>query len=69
MPEDHGGGGGSFAHEAAVDRALSGAGFDAFGAPLHSVSLRPDILHLGTAEQKRRWLPRSAPASSSARSP
>jgi long-chain-acyl-CoA dehydrogenase len=60
MPEDHGGGGGSFAHEAAINRALSGAGFDAFGAPLHSGIVAPYILHFGTAEQKRRWLPRLA---------
>jgi acyl-CoA dehydrogenase len=36
MPEEYGGAGGSFAHEVAINRALSLAGFDAFGAPLHS---------------------------------
>jgi acyl-CoA dehydrogenase len=60
MPEDYGGGGGSFAHEAAINRALSDAGFDAFGAPLHSGIVAPYILHYGTEEQKRRWLPRLA---------
>jgi acyl-CoA dehydrogenase len=60
MPETYGGGGGSFAHEAAINHALSSAGFDAFGAPLHSGIVAPYILHYGTEEQKRRWLPRLA---------
>jgi acyl-CoA dehydrogenase len=60
MPEEYGGGGGSFAHEVAINRALSLAGFDAFGAPLHSGIVAPYILHYGTEEQKRRWLPRLA---------
>jgi acyl-CoA dehydrogenase len=60
MPEEYGGAGGSFAHEVAINRALSLAGFDAFGAPLHSGIIAPYILHYGTEEQKRRWLPRLA---------
>jgi acyl-CoA dehydrogenase len=60
MPEQYGGAGGSFAHEVAINRALSLAGFDAFGAPLHSGIVAPYILHHGTEEQKRRWLPRLA---------
>ena len=60
MPEQYGGGGGSFAHEVAINRALSLAGFDAFGGPLHSGIVAPYILHYGTEEQKRRWLPRLA---------
>ena len=60
MPEQYGGAGGSFAHEVAINRALSLAGFDAFGAPLHSGIVAPYILHYGTDEQKRRWLPRLA---------
>src|SRR6202035_1336864 len=54
----YGGAGGSFAHEAVISRELSLAGFDAFGAPLHSGIVAPYILHYGTEEQKRRWLPR-----------
>ena len=60
MPEEYGGAGGSFAHEVAINRALSLAGFDAFGAPLHSGIVAPYILHYGTDEQKRRWLPQLA---------
>jgi len=57
MPEEYGGAGGSFAHEAVIDRQLSLCGFDSFGAPLHSGIVAPYILHYGTEEQKRRWLP------------
>ena len=58
IPEQYGGAGGSFAHEAMINRELSLAGFDAFGAPLHSGIVAPYILHYGTEEQRRRWLPR-----------
>jgi acyl-CoA dehydrogenase len=58
VPEDYGGAGGNFAHEAVIGRELGLAGFDSFGAPLHSGIVAPYILHYGTAEQKRRWLPR-----------
>ncbi len=60
IPEEYGGAGGSFAHEAVIDREYSLAGFDTFGAPLHSGIVAPYILHYGTEEQKRRWLPKLA---------
>ena len=60
MPEEYGGAGGSFAHEAVINRRYSLAGFDAFGAPLHSGIVAPYILHYGTEEQKQRWLPKLA---------
>ncbi len=58
IPEQYGGAGGTFAHEAVINRELSLAGFDLFGAPLHSGIVAPYILHYGTEEQKRRWLPK-----------
>src|SRR5690606_2316653 len=60
MPDEYGGAGGTFAHEAVINRELSLAGFDTFGAPLHSGIVAPYILHYGTEEQKRRWLPKLA---------
>src|SRR5579863_8611602 len=60
MPEEYGGAGGTFAHEAVIDREYSLAGFDTFGGPLHSGIVAPYILNYGTEEQKRRWLPKLA---------
>src|SRR5215468_5200382 len=57
MPEQYGGAGGSFAHEAVINREIALAGLDCFGAPLHSGIVAPYILHYGTEEQKQRWLP------------
>src|SRR6478609_5349462 len=60
MPEEYGGAGGSFAHEAVINREIALAGLDSLGAPLHSGIVAPYILRYGTPEQKRHWLPRLA---------
>ncbi len=60
MPEEYGGAGGTFAHEAVINREIALAGLDCFGAPLHSGIVAPYILHYGTEEQKARWLPKLA---------
>jgi acyl-CoA dehydrogenase len=60
MPEEYGGSGGSFAHEAVIDREVGLAGFDSFGGSLHSGIVAPYILKYGTEEQRRRWLPKLA---------
>src|SRR6187399_2332520 len=60
MPEEYGGAGGTFAHEAVINREFALAGFDTFGAPLHSGIVAPYILRYGTEEQKKRWLPKLA---------
>lgn len=60
MPEQYGGGGGTFAHESVIMEAVGHVGVDGFGIALHNAIVAPYILHYGTEEQKRRWLPRMA---------
>lgn len=59
MPEAYGGGG-DFRHEAIIAEELARVGFLDFGIPLHNAILSPYILHYGSEEQKRNWLPRLA---------
>src|SRR3989338_2319410 len=60
IPEEYGGGGGDFGHEAALILAQAAAGQSGFGGSLHSGIVAPYILHYGTEEQKKRWLPKLA---------
>jgi acyl-CoA dehydrogenase len=56
LPEEYGGGGGTFAHECVVLEELARAGVH-FGSQVHT-TVAHYILAYGTEEQKRRWLPR-----------
>ena len=58
IPEDYGGGGGTFAHEAVVLEELARQGVH-FGSQVHT-TVAHYVLAYGTEEQKRRWLPRMA---------
>jgi acyl-CoA dehydrogenase len=58
VPEQYGGGGGSFAHEAVVLEELATAGVH-FGSAIQS-TVAHYILAYGNDEQKRKWLPRLA---------
>ena len=60
MPEEYGGAGGTYAHEAAIIDALAHNGTDGFGCVLHSAIVAPYILHYGSEDQKRKWLPKLA---------
>jgi acyl-CoA dehydrogenase len=60
MPEQYGGAGGSFAHESAIIEAIGHVGVDGFGIGLHNAIVTPYILHYGSEEQKKKWLPRLA---------
>ena len=60
MPEEYGGAGGTFAHEATIIEQLGMAGLDSFGISLHSAIVAPYILHHGSEEQKKKWLPQLA---------
>ncbi|HZI21727.1 MAG TPA: acyl-CoA dehydrogenase family protein [Gemmatimonadales bacterium] len=58
IPDEYGGGGGSFAHEAVVLEELAHAGVH-FGSAIQSV-VAHYILAYGSDEQRRNWLPRLA---------
>ena len=60
MPEEYGGAGGDFRHEAALIYAQSEANQAGFGGFLHSGIVAPYILHHGTEAQKQKWLPKMA---------
>jgi acyl-CoA dehydrogenase len=60
VPEDYGGAGGTYAHEAVITEAIGHVGVDGFGIALHNAIVAPYILHHGSEEQKRKWLPKMA---------
>ncbi len=59
-PEEYGGGGGTYAHEAVLIDQLGRKGVEGWGVSLHNAIVAPYITHYGTEEQKRRWLPKLA---------
>ena len=58
MPAEYGGGGGDFRHEAVIAEELAKAGLIDFAIPLHNAIIVPYVLHYGSEEQKRTWLPK-----------
>src|SRR5438128_11101893 len=60
IPAEYGGGGGTFAHEAAIieEQALMCDG--ALGMPVHSSIIAPYIAQFSTEDLKQRALPRAA---------
>ncbi|MFZ6752758.1 acyl-CoA dehydrogenase family protein [Undibacterium sp. Dicai25W] len=56
IPEEYGGSGGSFAHQAIVFEELGYAGDMAFGIHVHAI-VAHYILNQGTEEQKKKYLP------------
>ena len=56
VPEEYGGGGGTFAHECVVMEELSYAGVTSFGHVVQSI-VAHYLVAYGTEEQKQEWLP------------
>ncbi|WP_330180575.1 acyl-CoA dehydrogenase family protein [Nocardia sp. NBC_01503] len=60
IPAEYGGGGGTFAHEAAIIEAQAHLGDGALGMSVHSSIIAPYIHQFGSEELKRRVLPKAA---------
>ncbi len=60
VPEEYGGGGGTFAHEAVIAIEQTRAMAPSLGNPVHSTIVAHYINAYGTEEQKRAWLPKMA---------
>lgn len=57
VPEQYGGGGGDFRHEAAIIQEIGHRGADALVISLHNPVILPYLTSFATEEQKQRWLP------------
>jgi acyl-CoA dehydrogenase len=60
IPEEYGGGGGTFAHEAAIIEGQARALAPSFGGAVHSGIIAHYINNYGSHEQKQAWLPKMA---------
>ncbi|GAA2536601.1 MULTISPECIES: acyl-CoA dehydrogenase family protein [Pseudonocardia] len=60
IPEEYGGGGGNFAHEAVLIEEQAACGDSCWGVALHNAIVAHYVLAYGTEQQKLGWLPKLA---------
>ncbi len=60
VPEEFGGAGGTYAHEAILAEEMERVGISSWGNAVHSTICAHYFLAYGTDEQKQRWLPKMA---------
>ncbi|GGF38578.1 acyl-CoA dehydrogenase family protein [Williamsia phyllosphaerae] len=60
IPEEYGGGGGTFAHESVLIEEQARIGDSSWGVSLHNGIIAHYLLAYGTEEQKQQWLPKMA---------
>ncbi|ATD69157.1 MULTISPECIES: acyl-CoA dehydrogenase family protein [Gordonia] len=60
IPEQYGGGGGTFAHEAVLIEEQAGVADSSWGVSLHNGIVAHYLLAYGSEEQKSTWLPKMA---------
>ena len=60
VPEAYGGAGGDFRHEVVLMEQVARKDVSGFAVSLHNAIVAPYILHYGSEEQKKKWLPKMA---------